>query len=77
MAANPMPDLEYLLGCTDSELRSFWMRRLERAAILEKERKEIVEELTAALVQAEVAEILFQTRRLAARPVQLDLQAAD
>ncbi len=69
------PPLEYLLGCTDSELRMFWMRRLERAAILEKERKELVEELLEARLQAEVARILLDTRRLSGSGVQLTLAA--
>ncbi len=58
------PPLEYLLGCSDSELQMFAMRRLERAAILKKEKKEVLEELIDALVEAETARILLDTRRL-------------
>lgn len=65
MSAESRPPLEYLLGSTDSELRRFVMHALERAAILEKQKREILEELIAARVEAETAEIMLGTRRLA------------
>ena len=77
MSADP-PPLEYLFGCTDSELRRFVLHAMERAAILEKQRKELIEELLAARLNAEVAGIMLETRRLSAtgHPIQksLDLE---
>jgi len=67
--------LEYLLECSDLRLREFVVGRLNRATNLEKERKQLEEELTAALVEAEVARVMLDTRKwlLTRHPVQKSL----
>lgn len=69
------PPLEYMLECSDSGLREFMVGRLNRAANLEKERKQIAEELTEALVAAEVARVMLDVRKQLSmeRPVQKSL----
>jgi hypothetical protein len=73
------PPLEYMLECSDLRLREFIVNRLNRAANLEKERRQIIEELTEALVEAEVARIMLDTRKQlrTGRPVQKSLDLED
>ena len=55
--------LEYLLSCSDPALESIHLSRLDRAAALRKEMRDVLEEWVQAEVDARIARWILKNRR--------------